>query len=613
MFIKELKLVFSENDNLIKRIKFHPGVNFVIDTESSEIHNKVGKTTLLRLIDIALGAQEKKNLYFDTETNNFELELQARIEEDKLAVVLILVDSFAEDTESVECKVDLFNRGKRYINGESLPLKDYRIRLNEILFQNEANIPTFRQAISSFMRISLRGDDSSFLRTLPNASTAIYRSLYNFLFDISDPIDDKKLGDLKHELNRVKESEKQYKSLQNAKEISEQRQVLNALMRERESVNSKLNDIVDERYFIENREKINAAREQYSELEFELSDIDFRIDRIDKAILDICDEASRSVNRDLSKAFFNEVKELIPEINKTFDEMVHFNQALSENQRKYFMGLKEQLLIKRSRLKEKQSAIIKNNDNYISLVKNNQIDEYEELQIRLLNTQKRIDSVEAIIETLEKYEDQKRQLQDDISDIEGNSLNITHSTYDKRMEEFNQFFTAIAKDINGEEPVLVYYPNTKDFPIGIDALYGTSTGTRKSLIAAYDISYQRFAQEIEKHVPRFVIHDVVESIEGESLKEMIRQEQASGSQYIVAVLKEKLDSSGLSQKEQDDFQVIQLSLDNRLFDYERTKARGEIAISEKDASKGKKSFYSFYEQATQHLETTKDIMERACA
>lgn len=604
MFIKEIKLVFSDNNRLIRRIEFHTGVNFVIDTESSEMHNKVGKTTLLRLIDIALGAQEKKNLYFDAETNNVELDLKARIEEDKLAVILILANSFGESFESVECKVDLFNRGKRYIDGESLPLKDYRRRLNDILFQNEVDIPTFRQAISPFMRISLRGDDSSFLKTLPNASTAVYRSLYNFLFDISDPLDDKKLGDLKHELNRVKESEKQYKSLQNAKEISEQKQVLNALMRERESVNSKLNDIVDERYFVENREKINSAREQYSELEFELSNVDFRIDRIDKAILDIRDEASRGVNRDLSKAFFDEVRELIPEIDKTFEEMIQFNQALNENQRKYFTSIKDQLLVERETIKEKQVAIVEANDNYVSLVENNQIDEYEELQDRLLSIQKRIDSVESVIETLEKYEKQKQQLKEAISEIEGNSLSLTSPIYDKRMEQFNQFFTAIANDINGEEPVLVYYPNTKDFPVGIDALYGTSTGTRKSLIAAYDISYQRFAQVIKKHVPRFVIHDVVESIEGESLEEMVRQEQDSGSQYIIAVLKEKLDSSGLSQEEQDGFQVVQLSLNNRLFDYERGLAKEEVVVNAKDVAEIEKDAFSIHEQNDWSLRVT---------
>ena len=612
MFIKELRLVFSESNYPIKTIEFHPGVNFVVDTESSENHNKVGKTTLLRLIDIALGAQEKKNLYYDTETNNVELDLQFRIEEDQLAVILVLAESLTGITKSFECKVDLFSRGKRYINGEPFSLNDYRHRLNEIIFHNEVNIPTFRQAISPFKRISLRGDDTSFLRTLPSASIAIYRSLYNYLFDISNPVDDKKLGDLKHELNKIKESEKQYKSLQNAKEISEQKQVLNALLRERDSVKSKLDDIVDERYFIENREKINSAREQYSQLETDLANIDFKIERIDKTIPDARSEVSHGVNWDLSKAFFEEIKELIPDIDKTFNEMVLFNEALSENQFKYFMGIKDQLLIEKENLRKKQSAIIENNSNYVSLVENNQIDIYEELQTRLLNTQKRIDNVETAIETLEKYETQKNNLHEAIAEIEENSTNTASPAYDKRMQQFNQFFTSIAKDINGEEPVLVYYPNAKDFPVGIDALYGTSTGTRKSLIAAYDISYQRFARKIEKPAPQFVIHDVVESIEGENLKEVVRQEQISGSQYIVAVLKEKLDSSGLSQEEQKELQVIQLSSNNRLFDYDRDKTYEKMTLSD-SLTATRKSSPSTHKQKLQDSKERDIIGERACA
>lgn len=59
MYIKTLQIV-QKNNQIIRRVDFHSGVNFVVDEEDSDTHNHVGKTTFLKLIDIALGSKDKK-------------------------------------------------------------------------------------------------------------------------------------------------------------------------------------------------------------------------------------------------------------------------------------------------------------------------------------------------------------------------------------------------------------------------------------------------------------------------------------------------------------------------------------------------------------------------
>lgn len=140
-------------------------------------------------------------------------------------------------------------------------------------------------------------------------------------------------------------------------------------------------------------------------------------------------------------------------------------------------------------------------------------------------------------------------------------------TYMQKMEKFNNYFLSVSEKINGEKPILVYEPDIKNFPISLKNLNnGTSTGTKKSLIAAYDISYQLFAQNENKLVPNFIVHDVLETVEGESLKAIVSQVISTESQYIVAILKEKLDSSGFSEEDQEKMKVIELSETNRLFE-----------------------------------------------
>ena len=95
---------------------------------------------------------------------------------------------------------------------------------------------------------------------------------------------------------------------------------------------------------------------------------------------------------------------------------------------------------------------------------------------------------------------------------------------------------------------------------------GTSTGTRKSLIASYDIAYQLFARAIKKKIPKFIIHDVLESIEGDDLRALVNEVESNNIQFIAAVLKEKLVSSNFSSEEQNKMIVLELSLEDRLFE-----------------------------------------------
>ena len=65
MFLDELRLRNVETDEVFRVVKFHLGANLVVDAEDSAIHNKAGKTTFLKLLDVLMGAKDRKNLYHD--------------------------------------------------------------------------------------------------------------------------------------------------------------------------------------------------------------------------------------------------------------------------------------------------------------------------------------------------------------------------------------------------------------------------------------------------------------------------------------------------------------------------------------------------------------------
>ena len=133
------------------------------------------------------------------------------------------------------------------------------------------------------------------------------------------------------------------------------------------------------------------------------------------------------------------------------------------------------------------------------------------------------------------------------------------------MRAFNTFFTPLAREFNNESPILVYYEESNKFPVAIRDIAGSSTGTRKSLIAAFDLAYQQFAESKGIKTPRFIVHDVLENIEGKVLRDIIARANTIDCQYIVAVLKEKLDSSLIPAEEQSKLQILRLSIDDMLF------------------------------------------------
>ena len=569
MFIKSMRLINTITDRAIREVLFHKGVNLIVDTEGSSLHNKVGKTTFLKLIDIAMGAKDRKHLYTDADTGAVTEELRAFIESNRIAVELVLATSLdhVADSEDTKLCVSLFPNGHYFIDGERISQKNYQKELNLLLFANEENIPTFRQLINSFVRVSVAGDDDSFLKNLTSTSTATYRGIYNYLFGISNPALDKKLDNLNKDLSKAKDAEKRYKSVNNVDTIGEQEQILAGLDLEYEQVQTLIDNIIDADTYKANREAIAETRSEYAALTMQLSDIDYRLQRNLDALKIAEQERSRQADVDLSQRFFEEVHKLIPSISATFEEMIEFNSRLCDNKVAYFESVTEKIEDEKKLVSKKLTKLADSNSKFMSLVEQDRIDDYEHLQTRILELSQRIGRCNEIIETLNNYAAEKTRIETSIDAIthkEKGGMDDNNS-YQSRMTAFNAFFTPLAQRVNNESPLLVYYPEKNKFPVAIRDLTGSSTGTRKSLIAAYDLAYQQFAEAEGIGTPRFVVHDVLENIEGAVLKIIIEQANAIHSQYIVAILKEKLDSSGIDKTEQEELTILQLSMDSKLF------------------------------------------------
>jgi hypothetical protein len=568
MLIRCLRIINQVDDYELRTVKFHSGANFIVDTDDSKQHNKVGKTTFLKLIDVALGARDRRLIYFDSETNSLEGNLEKYIRSNKSMVELTLVDNLSNPKTTHILKVGLYKNSPYFIDGKRLKQNDYREKLNLFLFDNDKNTPRFRQLIHSFVRISMSGDTNTFLRNIPSGTKSDYRSVYNFLFNISDPSLDQERGKIIKSLAAVKEAMKQFSQIQNSQSSTQTMQVISSLRNEQKRLIHELDDIVSQDTFEKNRQKLTEARTEYTNLADQIAILEYRLRINKKLILDTQKDANQATNNDLTKDFFKEMKTLLPNISKSFNELVTFNKQLFLNKIKYIEQLNADLKSRIKLLKDRQDRLTKNNQDLLSLVATDKLDEYTELSAQLAKRNQEIIQQEQLLLSLNKFEKKKDSLESQLTLLNRKS-NETNSVFPKKIEQFNIFFTRFAEKINGERPMLTYNPDVNQFPLAIKDLNGTSTGTRKSLIAAYDFAYQKFAKSENKQIPNFVVHDVMENIEGVNLKTTINIANETGTQYIVALLKEKLDSSGFSKEDQSKYELIKLSSSNRIFDDHR--------------------------------------------
>lgn len=95
MFIKSL--IIESKEGLIRRLDFHQGLNLIVDETpdtNTETGNNVGKTTILRLIDICLG-KEARTIYISPEDRRVvNEEVKTFLTEKEVVITLILVSDW---------------------------------------------------------------------------------------------------------------------------------------------------------------------------------------------------------------------------------------------------------------------------------------------------------------------------------------------------------------------------------------------------------------------------------------------------------------------------------------------------------------------------------------
>lgn len=97
------------SESVIREVKFNlKGLSLIVDNTtdvSSESGNNVGKTTVIKIIDLCLGAKSVRELYYDTDTRSENEEIKEFLSKNKVQAELILID---DEDKRTSIRRDLF-------------------------------------------------------------------------------------------------------------------------------------------------------------------------------------------------------------------------------------------------------------------------------------------------------------------------------------------------------------------------------------------------------------------------------------------------------------------------------------------------------------------------
>lgn len=556
LFIKKIIIKNMKTDNEIRNVSFKMGMNCIVDNSKSAKHNKVGKTTFLKLIDIVLGQQDRKSIYFDKTTNSDEDNLKEFIKNNDVCVELYLSNRELKETKHI-LKVELFPKGKRYIDGEELTLKDYKKKLNYIFFGNVENTPTFRLLLNSFIRVPL--DEDSFLSTAIGTNRLQDRLVKDYLFNISDVETDSKIVNFQKNKTDVKKYKRMYLKMN---DISSKENLENEINNKRQDyylLDNRLSNIVDASKFKRDLKQEVTMRNKYKKISREIDDIDYRTHLNNITIEKLIESDNKIKSIDNIGELFNEVKEAMPSIDRKFNDLIQFNEMLIENKLGFLESQNKRMKDRKDYLKHELISIDQNDD--ISLINDSEISQYEDIMNKRDNLISDILTKETDLKNIQKCDDDLSKEYEINDDFYKNSQ--------KSMDDFNTYFEDYSQIICNEKLRLKYNKNLKANALELENIKGSSNGTRKSIMAAFDIAYQKFAEINKKKVPNFIVHDGLESIESRSVSNIISVLNNVEAQYVIGILNEDLELSlnetDLSYEEKEKIKILELSSDNKLF------------------------------------------------
>ncbi|EEX0928058.1 DUF2326 domain-containing protein [Escherichia coli] len=559
------KLIILKNDSLVREVTFKDGLNLIVNkrTSGKDSGNSVGKSTLSRVLDY-LFMSSGHDIYHDAEFGKDIPEIVSLINNNVL--------KFSLDFNTVENKKAVVSRiisiddknSKYFLNDVEVDKKQYSEFIAQAVFGLTTDKPSLRNVSHKF----IRNTNDKMQKTLNflhgNTTPDVYDLLYLFLFGFNGVPLIKKKGDFNKEIKKQKTYLAAYRNPNRETVLAKMIKPLKKEIAEAER-NIKNFDFKDSHD--ESLKKLSEIQKNISDYSLSYASLNMRVRNIEESILSLKNNITQLVENDLMEIYNSAGIYFNGELKRTYEEMVLFHNDIIKNKISF---LESELLKKKEEIEtvnkkindlhEQESSLFRTIKEPETLKSINQLfNKLTELRENLASIESnlsRINDTNALIKSLE---DSREKL---LLEIE-----LAVQGLEKNIEIFNEFFGDLTKEIYGERYIfdLSFDVDKGKCNFDISCVTPNSNGgKKKGEITAFDLAYIKFVDKIKLKRPTFVIHDSIEDVDVNQIRDIFFEANNINGQYIVSILSDKF-SEDADMKMMMSNSILELSSTNKFF------------------------------------------------
>ncbi|WP_337155196.1 DUF2326 domain-containing protein [Proteus terrae] len=559
------KLTILKDNRVVREVKFKDGLNLIVNkrTSGKESGNSVGKSTLSRVLDY-LFMSSGNDIYHDAEFRKDIPEIVSLINESTLL--------FKLDYDTVENKNTTVSRiiytdekkSKYFVGDIEVDKKEYSDFISRSVFGLTTEKPTLRNVSHKFIRNTNEKMQKTLNFLHGNTTADAYDLLYLFLFGFNGLPLIKKKEDCNKEIKKQKTYLAAYRNPHRETVLSKMIKPLKKEILEAEK-NIKNFDFKDSHDFsLKKLSKIQAAISNYSLI---YATLNMRVQNIEDSILSLKNNVTQIVEDDLIDIYRSAGVYFKDELKKSYEEMVLFHNNVINNKITF---LESELLKKKQEISQINTEINILHESESSLFKTikepETLKSISQLYNRLTDLRENYSSIETNLARINDTINQIKVLEENREKLLLD-IDLAVKGLEKNIEIFNEFFGDLTKEIYNERYIfdLSFDKDKGKCNFDISCITPNSNGgKKKGEITAFDLAYIKFVNKVKLKRPTFIIHDSIEDVDVNQIRDIFSEANSIKGQYIVSILSDKF-SDEEDLKLIADNSILELSSDNKFF------------------------------------------------
>ena len=562
MLLDRLKVL--HNGRLLREISFHE--NLTIITSKELEGNKIGKSTVLRIINFCLGS-DGKSIWLDPVKKEDNIEVKNFVLRENVDFILYL----KKDERRIELKRSFManeTKGKQrihpqgWINEEPFHgIKKYLKRLSEFI-GHSLDKPSYSQLKNRVIKVD-DGEKHNSLRYLsPWTPNDDYRLIYSSLFDSSGINDIRTEIEIKSEIISYKANKE---LILDKKEYIYYKERLDAIDLNLNRLYEAESNFEIKNPHLKEMERLKVVRREIVEESSKISAIDVKLDYNHRSIERFRNQKS-DLDISLVESMYREVKNLIPGLQKSLEDVIGFYNSFQDNKINYLLKLQQEIELARSKL---QTSLEQKLDSEKALLKalgdQGYLSDFIVLEKEIQRQKEERGRADYIVNAVQHINGEIKRLE---GELEETQFSISEEKDDiaDNIALFNKYFEDFSRSIFKEYTNSLKYDADEGKGIPFSIINGnknTGEGNPRAESMIFDLAFVKYLIEKRKKFFYFSIQDNLEAVDEEKLKIIFKKIIENGIQVVISILRDKI--SDALDEELEDHIKLELSPDNKFF------------------------------------------------